>query len=107
MGMVTECPVVKVGKLTDATLDAGTDGSGPEDAVLAKLLVAIASFCQEPPDLFVGGAGEKKDVVEVALAGKFGFSLWQGPVLDRLAGGEGERGESSATRVSGERLQGL
>jgi hypothetical protein len=88
MGMVTECPVVKLGKLTDATLDAGTDGSGPEDAVLAKLQVAIASFCQEPPDLFIGGAGEKKDVVEVALAGKFGFSLWQARVLDELAGRE-------------------
>ena len=86
--MVTECPVVKLGKLTDATLDAGADGGGPEDAVLAELQVAIASCCKESLDLFMRGAGEKKDVVEVALAGKFGFSLWQARVLRKLAGRE-------------------
>src|ERR1700687_5659263 len=88
VGMVTERPVVELCKLTDATLDAGPDGGGPENTVLAELQVAIAPLRQEPADFFIRGAGEEKDVVEVALPGKFGFLLRQARVLHELAGRE-------------------
>jgi len=88
VGMVTERPVVELRKLTDATLDAGPDGGGPENAVLTELQVAIAPLCQEPTDFFIRGAGKEKDVVKVALPGKFGLLLRQARVLHELAGRE-------------------
>jgi len=80
-GVVTERPVVELRKIADATLDAGADGGGPENAVLAELQVAIAPLSQEPPDFFIRGAGKEKNVVKVALPGKFGLLLRQARVL--------------------------
>src|ERR1700682_3659428 len=86
VGMVTERPVVELRKLTDATLHAGPDGGGPENTVLAELQVAIAPLRQEPADFFIRGAGEEKDVVKVALPGKFGFLLRQARCLPERRG---------------------
>src|SRR5712692_11319296 len=67
VSVVTECPIIELRKLTDATLDAGADGSGPENTLLAELQVAIAPLSQEPLDFFIRGAGKEKDFVKVAL----------------------------------------
>ncbi len=98
--MVTECPVVKLRKLTDAALDAWADGGGPENAVLAELQVATASLCQEFLHLFIRGASKEKDVVKVALAGKFSLSLWQTYVLYEFSGREGESARAAQLRPS-------
>ncbi len=74
--MVTERPVVELRKLTDAALDAGADGSGPKNAMLAELQVPTVALRQELLDLFIRGASKEKDIVKVALPGKFGLSLW-------------------------------
>ncbi len=74
--MITECPIVKLRKFTDAALHAGADRGGPENAVPTELQVPRASPCQELLDLFIRGASEEKEFIEVALSDKFGFSLW-------------------------------
>jgi hypothetical protein len=75
VGVVAERSVVELGKLAETTLDARADGGGPENAVLAELQVAIASLGEKSLDLFSGSAGKEKDVVKVALPGKFGLLL--------------------------------
>ena len=104
--MVTECPVVKLRKLTDAVLDARADGSGPENAVLAELQFATASLCQEPLHL-IRGASKEKDIVKVALPGKFGLSLWQTYVLHEFAGREGAQSYNRHAGIVGQGLQGI
>src|SRR5258708_36412347 len=42
VGMVTERPVVERGKLTGATLDAGPDGGGAQNAVVTAFQVTSA-----------------------------------------------------------------
>ena len=105
--MVTECPVVKLRKLTDAALDAGADGSGPENAVLAELQFATSSLCQEILHLLIRGASKEKDIVKVALPGKFGLSLWETYVLHEFAGREGAQSYNRHAGIVGQGLQGI
>src|SRR5258708_26710067 len=104
--MVPECRVEKLGKLTDAVRGAGADGSGPESAVLGELQFATASLCQEPLHL-IRGASKEKDIVKVALPGKFGLSLWQTYVLHEFAGGEGAQSHNRHAGIVGQGLQGI
>src|SRR5258708_13391039 len=104
--MVPECRVEKLGKLTDAVLDARADGSGPENAVLAELQFATASLCQEPLHL-IRGASKEKDIVKVALPGKFGLSLWQTYVLREFAGREGAQSHNRHAGIVGQGFPGI
>src|SRR5216684_1094528 len=105
--MVAECAVVKFRKFSDTVLDAGADGSGPENAVLSKLQVPVASLCEEFLDLFMRGAGKETNVVKVTLPGKFGLSLWQTHVLREFAGREGAQSYNRHAGIMGKRLQGI
>src|SRR5260370_6525635 len=107
VSMVTECPVVKLRKFPDTVLDAGADGGGPENTVPTKLQVPVASLCQEFLDLFIRGASKEKNIVEVALPGKFGLSLWQTHVLHKFAAREGAQGYNRHASIMGKRLQGI
>src|SRR5207245_7231916 len=75
VGVVAKRPIVELRKFPDATLDAGTDGGRAKDAVLPELQSAIPSLCQEFCDRLIRDSGKEKDVVEVALARKFGLPL--------------------------------
>src|SRR5260370_26664350 len=105
--MVTECPVVKLRKFSDAALDTGADGSRPQNALLAKSQVPVASLCQEFLDLRIRGAGKEKNIVKVALPGKFSLSLWQTHVLREFAGREGAQSYNRHAGIMGKRLQGI
>src|SRR6266849_6076496 len=105
--MVAECAVVKFRKFSDTVLDAGADGSGPENAVLSKLQAPVASLCQEFLDLFMRGAGKEKNIVKVALPGKFGLSLWQTHVLHKFAGREGAQSYNRHAGILGKGLQSI
>src|SRR5216684_4567421 len=105
--MVTERAVVKFRKFSDTILDAGADGSRPENTVPAKLQVPVASLCQEFLDLFIRGASKEKNIVKVPLPGKFGLSLWQTHVLDEFAGREGAQSYNGHAGVIGKGLQGI
>ena len=107
MGMEAKRPVVKLPKRADALLDAGADGCGPENAVLAELQVAIASLSKKSLDLFIRSAGKEKYVVKVALTGKFSFPLRQARVLYEFARREGAQGNNGHAGILGERLQGF
>ncbi len=56
-------------------MDTRADRGGPENTVPAELQVAIASLGEKSLDLVGGGTGKEKDVVKVALPGKFGLLL--------------------------------
>src|SRR6267154_3481183 len=105
--MVTECPVIKLRKFSDAALDTGADGSRPENALLAKSQVPVAALCQEFLDLRIRGAGKEKNIVEVALPGKFGLPLWQTHVLHKFAGREGAQSYNGHAGVMGKCLQSI
>src|SRR6267154_2035630 len=105
--MVTECPVVKLRKFSDAALDTGADGSRPENALLAKLQVPVASLSQEFLDLRIRSTGKEEDIVKVALPGKFGLSLWQTQVLHEFAWREGAQSYNGHAGVVGKGLQGI
>jgi len=107
MGMIAEGPVVKLRKRADAPLDAGADGCGPQNAVLAELQAAIASLSKKSLDLFVRGARKEKYVVKVALPGKFSFPLRQAGVLHEFARRERAQGHHGHAGILGERLQGF
>src|SRR5258708_6826801 len=106
-GDVTERPVVQFHKLTNATMDAWTDGGGPQNAVLAELQAAIATLGQEPFDFFIRGASKEKDDVEIALPGKLSLSRWQACVLHQLAGRERAQSHNGHAGILGQCLQGL
>jgi len=85
VNMVTQGPVVKLGKFADASLDAGTDGGGPEDALLAELQVVVAAFSQKLRDFLVRSASKEEDFVKVTLADELGLPLWQACVLSQFS----------------------
>ncbi len=87
VGMVAKRPVVKLGEFPDASLNAGTDRGGPENAMLAELQVAVVPLRQKLRDFLIRGASKEKDFVEIALTGKFGFALRQARVLRQLSRG--------------------
>src|SRR5216684_7077396 len=105
--MVTECPVVKLRKFSDAALGTGADCSRPENALLAKLQVPVASLCQEFLDLFIRGASKEKNIVKVPLPGKFGLSLWQTHILHEFAGREGAQSYNRHAGILGKGLQSI
>src|SRR5229473_1687490 len=105
--MVTERPVVKLRKLTDAALDVRADGSRPKNAMLAELQVPTVALCQELLHLFIRGTSKEKDIVKVALPGKFGLSLWQTYVLHEFAGREGAQSYNRHAGIVGQGLQGI
>ena len=73
----------------------------------AELQAKISPRREEPLDFFIGGAGEEKDVVKIALAGELGFFLRQASVLGEFAGREGAQSHNRHAGILGERLQGL
>jgi len=105
--MVAERPVVELGELTNAALDAWTDCRGPEYPLPAEFQVALAPHCQEPLDFFLGRACKEKDFVKISLAGQFGLFLWEARVLGELAGRERAQSYNQHPSILREGLQGL
>jgi len=99
--MVSQRAVVEFRKLSDGALNAGSDSHGPKNAVRTELQVAIASLFEKLLDFFIGGAGKEKNVVEIALPGKFGLSQGK-PVFWTSSRGESERKVTTGTPVSRE-----
>jgi len=100
--MISQRAVVEFRKSADGMLDAGADSHGPKDAVVTEFQVAIASLFEKLLDFLIRSAGKEKNVVEIALPGKFGLSQGKPRVLDEFAG-ESER-KSQPARLYPERV---
>src|SRR6267143_6601994 len=103
--MVTERPVVELGEFMDATPDTRSDGGGPENTMLAESQVVIVPLRQEPFNFFIRSARKEKDLVKIALTGKFGLFLRQAGVLHEFAGRERVQGYNGHAGILRECLE--
>ena len=84
-GVIAKCAVVEFGEIANAFLQAGADGQGPQNAVLAKREFAEFGFDDETLNVLVAGSGEKEKFIEVALASHFRVARGKAGILHEFA----------------------
>src|SRR5260370_3885528 len=80
-GVAVQGAVEEFRELADALQNTCPHGQGPEYALRAELQLAPPGFSEEAVNVPVRGAGEEKQLIEITLAGEFGFALRQTRVL--------------------------
>ena len=107
VGMLTQRPIIELGKISDAALGAGADCGGPENAVLAKLQIAIPTRSEKPLNILVRHTRKEEYLVKIPLPCKFGLALREAGVLYQFAEGERAQRHNRDSGVCGEGFQGI
>jgi hypothetical protein len=107
VGMLTQRPIIEFRKISNAALCAGAHRGGPEDAVLAKLQIAIPTLSEKPLNIQVRDTRKEEHLVKIPLPYQFGLALREAGVLYQFAEGERAQRYKRDSGVCGEGFKGI